>query len=134
MTVLGKIDEKIQAHEHAVEVKKEEKKDEKAEAVHAEQAKKASAPAPAPANPATDALSFAIIDCQRGVNQLRQNSAASVAGTWVHTAILYFDAAIARLDRSLGLQRPGVRLSAEDRARERTRYEHEYVDPTLPRV
>ena len=122
--------------EEKKEEKREEKKEEKkSEAAHAEAAKKAEVPSPQhPAAQVADSLSFAIIDVQRGISRLRQNSSATTPGTWVYDAIQYFDAAVARLDRSLALHRPGVRLSAEDRARERTRYEREYIDPTQPKV
>jgi hypothetical protein len=107
--------------------------DDKAKAAKTETAKETSreeeraAAHSAPATPES-ALNFAIIDIQRGINQIRQSSAASVVGTWAHTAILYFDAAIARLDWSLDRARSGKRVSAEQRAAERVEYEKNYRD------
>ena len=87
--------------------------------------------------PTTDVLAFAVIDLQRGIDQLKQNSAANQPGTFVYTAIQYFEAAVLRLDGSLELERGGVegkKLSPEERAKEHTRYEQEYRDHVYPEV
>jgi hypothetical protein len=101
-------------------------KEGKREENHKEEAKRAPAGPP----PVTDTLAFAIIDLQRGINQLRSNSAATVPGTWVHEGIRYFERAIERLDHSLGQQRMGAKITAEQRAAEMARYEHDYRDLT----
>jgi hypothetical protein len=81
-----------------------------------------------------DALTFAIYDLQRGINKLRQSSAPPTPGTLIYDAIAYFEAAAQRLDRSLEITRGGKKLSAEEREKERERYQKEYVDPVTPTV
>ncbi len=88
--------------------------------------------------PVGDVLAFSIIDLQRGIDQLKQNSAGGTPGTYVYAAIQYFEAAVLRLDGSLELERgggaEGKKLSPEDRAKLNTRYEQEYRDHVYPEV
>lgn len=100
-----------------------------------------SSPLPDATPSVPETLSFAIFDIRRGITQLRNSSAAGLPGTVVHTAILHFEAAIARMDRALA-QHSGVGEhnadGSQDEAHEqqvaaqRVKYEREYMDRVPP--
>jgi hypothetical protein len=83
---------------------------------------------------AEETLNFALIDIERGLAQLRQSSASTIAGTWAHTAILYFEAAVSRIDWSLDRARGGRKITTEQRAVARADYEKRYRDVVPPQV
>lgn len=119
--------------QRAYEKKEKEKHDAEAK-TEAQTAKKEAEGKRLAALAPADAFAFAIIDLQRGINRLRHAAAASIPGTYVHDAVLYFEAAVARMDPALDQARGGKRIDEVERARVMREYEQRYKDEVPEQV